>query len=112
MALLVFLLLVVASIIGVVALGLHHQRRLKRRAPENQAVRSMSLLEIAHASLGSVFLFAGIAAYKLAPGSILGSFLHKPYGITVAVLGAAIGLYILGIPIALMKAARQKNHGA
>ena len=51
-------------------------------------------------------LFAGIGTYQIAPQSVVGAFLHKWYGIPVAVLGvyicflaAAAILAILGVPI-------------
>ena len=58
-----------------------------------------------------VFLFAGIAAYEAAPESILGSFLHEPYGIPTAILGALVFLYLFGILIAVLKRPWEKDHG-
>jgi hypothetical protein len=110
MKLIVVLFLIVAVIGGLAALGLYAQRKLKQQAPESPSVRRMSALELAHASLGAVLLFAGIAAYELAPDSILGAFLHEPHGIPAAVIGAMLGLYILGIPIAVMRL-KKKGHG-
>jgi uncharacterized membrane protein YdcZ (DUF606 family) len=112
MKLLIALFVIIAAIVGVYALGMYAQRRIKQRAPESQQVRPMRWYEVASGCLSAVFLFAGIAAYELAPESILGAFLHEPYGIPAAVIGGLIFLYAFGILVAVLKRPWENDHGA
>ena len=103
-------LLACAAVAGV---GILAKRQVKKWAPNSQALARMTPTGMALCACFTVAMAVGTAARKLAPDSVLGSFLNTEIGLFIAIvvgwgafIGATMALHALGHPIAEIRERR------
>jgi len=99
--------IVVLACAAVAGVGIWAKRQIKSRAPNSRVLARITPTGAALAACLTVTMVAGVAARKLAPDGLLGSFLSTEQGMLIAVVVgwlvftvAATVLTMLGHPIA------------
>lgn len=103
----IFAVTVVALACGAVAaIGLWVQSHYRKRAPDRGPLRQVSPTGLALIGCFTLALVVGMAARKLAPESVLGSFLNTERGFLLGMVGAWLAftvaagvLHFLGHPL-------------
>lgn len=94
--LLLILTVIVAGCLIPVILGVLISKRLKKTNPNSVLLKPQTPIDLVFAAVGTLVLLVAMAAYKLALGGMLGSFLNQPYGLIAAILIFLVAAYILG----------------
>jgi len=86
----------------VYALGMYVQRRLTNTNLAHTAIKKVSWSEVAWMSCFVLSMLIGVATYKLAPESTVGSFLGRWFSSWYGWLTIPVAAYILGAAGALI----------